>query len=97
VVRADTTEFALEALQHLPAAEVREFALQRLRHTTRPAQYTDLLVSNYQLSDAPLLMAIAKRFHNEHIIETLASSYTAIYAVNKTPECAAPCWNSTRR
>lgn len=37
------TEFALAALQHLPAAEVREFALQRLRHTTRPAQYTDLL------------------------------------------------------
>jgi hypothetical protein len=84
------TEFALEALQHLPTAEVREFALQRLRYTTRPAQYTDLLVSNYQLGDAMLLTALAKRFHNEHTIETLASSYTAIYAVNKTPECAAP-------
>jgi hypothetical protein len=84
------TEFALAALQNLPAAEVREFALQRLCYSTRPAQYADLLVSNYQLGDATLLTTIAKRFHNEHIIETLASSYTAIYAVNKTPECAAP-------
>lgn len=84
------TEFALGALQYLAAPEIREFALQKLPTTTWPASYTNLLVSNYQAGDAALLTALVGRFHNEHIIESLAISYTKIYQANPTPECAAP-------
>lgn len=85
-----TTEYALEALQHLHAPDIRVFALQRLAATTQPGRYTDLLVSNYQAGDAALLTSIVARSHNEHTLETLAGSYTSIYRANKTPECAAP-------
>lgn len=84
------TQAALEALSLLSAPEIREFALQRLQHTSQPAPYAEILTSNYQEGDAALLTAIAARTHEEHAIEQLAISYTAIYAANKTPECAAP-------
>lgn len=84
------TEFATDALRHLRAPKIREFALQRLAVTTRPSVYTDMLISNYQEGDALLLTNIASRFNNEHTIETLACSYTEIYQANKTPECAGP-------
>lgn len=83
-------EFALEALTHFNAPEIRAFALQKLLSTTRPAQYTDILLSNYQAGDAALLTALVGRIHQEHRIEQLACSYTEIYQANKTPECAAP-------
>ncbi|MDQ2769964.1 MAG: hypothetical protein M3Y54_05625 [Bacteroidota bacterium] len=85
-----TTQYALEALQHLHAPEIRAFALQRLAATTRPGWYTALLVSNYQAGDAALLTSLVARTHDEHMLEMLAGSYTAIYRINKTPECAAP-------
>ncbi|MGI4875122.1 MAG: hypothetical protein ACRYFX_28540 [Janthinobacterium lividum] len=84
------TEYAVEALKHLQAPEIREFALQRLASTTQPALYTDILVSNYQPGDAALLTAVVARFHAAHIIESLAVSYIEIYRANPTPECAAP-------
>jgi hypothetical protein len=83
-------EFATDALAHLSAPEVREFALQKLARTTRPGQYTRILRSNYQAGDAVLLTSIAERFHKEHTIESLAVSYVAIYEANPTPECAGP-------
>jgi ribosomal protein L17 len=83
-------EFATDALAHLSAPEVREFALEKLARTTRPGQYTRILRSNYQAGDAALLTSIAERFHNEHTIESLAVSYVAIYEANPTPECAGP-------
>ena len=85
-----TTEYAIEALQHLHAPDIRAFALERLAATSRPGQYTGLLVSNYQAGDAALLTSLVARTHDEHMLELLAGSYTAIYRLNKTPECAAP-------
>ncbi|AMR28007.1 hypothetical protein A0257_13510 [Hymenobacter psoromatis] len=83
-------EYAIDALHHLQAREIREFALQKLATTTRPSQFTALLISNYQEGDAVLLTSLANRFHNEHSIEQLACSYVEIYAANKTAECALP-------
>lgn len=83
-------ELATDALAHLRAPEVREFALQKLARTTRPGQYTRILRSNYQAGDAALLTSLVERFHNEHTIEMLAVSYAAIYEANPTPECAGP-------
>jgi hypothetical protein len=88
--RRRIAEFATDALAHLPAPEVRAFALQKLARTTRPGQYTGILRSNYQAGDAALLTSLVARFHNEHAIETLAVSYVAIYEANPTPECAGP-------
>jgi hypothetical protein len=84
------TEYAIEALQHLQEPAIREFALQRLAATTQPGRYARLFVSNYQPGDAALLTELVGRFHNEHIIESLAISYTDIYRANQTPECVTP-------
>jgi len=83
-------EFATDALAHLQAPEIREFALQKLARTTRPGQYTGILRSNYQAGDAALLTSLVGRVHNEHTIEALADSYTGIYQANPTPECTKP-------
>jgi len=83
-------ELATDALAHLRAPEVRDFALQKLARTTRPGQYTRILRSNYQAGDAVLLTSLVERFHNKHTIEMLAVSYTALYEANPTPECAGP-------
>lgn len=83
-------ELATGAVAFLHAPEIRNFALQRLARTTRPAQYTSILRSNYQAGDATLLVAVIDRFHQGHIIEQLAVSYIDIYRDNPTPECALP-------
>lgn len=88
--RPRLAELATAALAHLPAPEVRDFALQKLARTTRPGQYTHILRSNYQAGDAARLTSLVARFHNEHTIEALAISYVAIYEANPTPECAGP-------
>ncbi len=88
--RRRLAELATAALAHLPAPEVREFALQKLARTTRPDQYTGILRGNYQAGDAALLTSLVERFHNEHTTEGLAISYVAIYEANPTPECAGP-------
>lgn len=88
--RSRIAKFAIDALQHLHAPAIRDFALQRLARTTRPARYTSILRSNYQAGDAALLTATIGRFHDEHTIEMLAVSYLDIYRDNPTPECQAP-------
>jgi hypothetical protein len=82
--------YALDALALLRAPEIRAFALERLRQSSQPGRYAEILASNYQEGDAALLTAIAERTHSEVAIEQLAISYTGIYEANSTPECAAP-------
>lgn len=82
--------YALDALTLVRAPEIRAFALERLRRSSQPGRYAEILASNYQAGDAVLLTAIAERTHSENGIEELAISYTSIYEANKTPECAAP-------
>lgn len=83
-------EFAISALKHLKSEGIREFALKRMTKTRTPSDYTNILVSNYQSGDHKLLSQIAKRFKNEHIIESLASSYSAIFSRHHTAECQEP-------
>ena len=84
------SEYAIGALQHLQDKKIRELALHKLATTTRPHQFVNLLINNYQEGDAVLLTNIINRFHDEHTIEQLACSCVAIYTANKTPECALP-------
>lgn len=88
--KGSSVELALGALKLLRAPEIREFALQKISALAYPAEYTAILSSNYQEGDATLLTALVDRATSEHAIEMLADSYTKIYRVNKTPECAAP-------
>lgn len=84
------SEYATGALQYIQAPEIRKFALRRLATTTRPRQFIDLLISNYQEGDAALLTSLVNRFHDEHTIEQLACSCVEIYTANKMAECALP-------
>jgi hypothetical protein len=84
------TEFAIAALEHLEAPEIREFALDKLQRTRKPYLFTSLLKKNYQLGDTDLLTMIAGKYVNEDIIEALAVSYVDIYSENSTRECLRP-------
>ncbi len=83
-------EYAIDSLKFLNSKSIREFALERISNARRPATFTDILVSNYQSGDYKLLNDIAKKFKDEHIIESLASSYSDIFTSNKTVECKEP-------
>jgi len=83
-------DFAIDALEHISAPEVRAFALQKLQTTRSPGTFTRLLISNYHAGDAKLLTSIVEKYKNEHIIEDLACSYVDIYAANRTKECEEP-------
>lgn len=83
-------EFAIDALKFLKNKSIREFALDRISRTRNPATYTDIFVSNYESGDYKLLTEVANKFKDEHIIESLASSYSDIYSANSTKECKEP-------
>jgi len=83
-------ERACLALQYFQGADIRKFALAKLRRTNLPQDYLRLLVSNYCSGDARLLAQIARRYHNEDIIHDLAYGFRDIYGKNDTPECRRP-------
>ena len=83
-------KYAIEALKLLKSDSIRAFALERILKTRNPAAYTDILVSNYKRGDSQLLRDISNKFKGEHIIESLASSYSDIYKSNSTKECKEP-------
>lgn len=83
-------EFAIDALKFLKNESVREFALDRILRTRNPATFTDILISNYKSGDNKLLSEVANKFKDEHIIESLASSYSGIYSANSSKECKEP-------
>jgi len=83
-------EFAIDALKFLKSENIRTFALERIPKTRNPATFTDILISNYKSGDNKLLTEIANKFNDEHIIESLASSYSDIYTTNSTKECKEP-------
>ncbi len=83
-------EYAIVALKFLNSKKIRDFALERIPKTKRPATFTDILISNYQSGDFKLMNGIANKFNDEHIIESLASSYSGVFSSNKTVECKEP-------
>lgn len=83
-------EYAIDALKFLNSKSIRDFALERITKSRRPATFTDIMVSNYQSGDYKLLNDIANKFNDEYLIESLASSYSEIYTSNKTIECKGP-------
>jgi len=83
-------EYAIDSLKFLNSKRIRNFALERIPKTKRPAIFTDILISNYQSGDFKLLNDIANKFNDEHIVESLASSYSDIFSSNKTVECKEP-------
>jgi hypothetical protein len=83
-------EFASGALKYFTGADIRKFAIETLKHTKRPADYLDLLVSNFKPEDSKLLTAIAKNCKNELEIHAIVWSYVKIYKDNKTKTCKEP-------
>ncbi|MEO8146232.1 MAG: hypothetical protein ABI723_01280 [Bacteroidia bacterium] len=83
-------EFAIEAVSFFQGNDIRQFALDKLKVTNRPNLFIEMLKNNYKNGDHKLLKSIAKKYHSEHMIEQLASSFVAIYKANKTSECIEP-------
>ncbi len=48
------------------------------------------MTSNYESGDFKILSDIARKYKSEHIIESLAFSYTDIFNANPTDECKKP-------
>ncbi|WP_108821286.1 hypothetical protein [Dysgonomonas sp. Marseille-P4361] len=83
-------EYAIAALRNIRADEIREFALEKIVSSKDPAIYVNILQSNYREGDEVLLTSIVEKFKNEHIIESLVSSYINVYQMNKTKGCQKP-------
>lgn len=82
--------FAAGALKYFSGTNIRDFAIEKLKKTKKPCDYSDLLVSNYQKGDFKLLTEIVERCKNEDDIHSLACSFINIYQANKTKECKKP-------
>ena len=83
-------ELAVDALKFFSAKDIREFAIAKLRRSSSPVAYTNLLITNYKKGDAKLLKSIAEKSKSEHLIHCLAASFIDIYRANKTKECREP-------
>lgn len=83
-------EYATGALKFFTGADIREFAIEKLKKVKIPSDYLDLLVSNYKKGDFKLLTEIVGRCKNEHDIHTIVYGYINIYQANKTKECKEP-------
>lgn len=83
-------EYAAGTLKYFSGADIREFAIEKLKKVKIPSDYLDLLVSNYKKGDFKLLTEIVGRCKNEHDIHTIVDGYINIYKTNKTKECKEP-------
>jgi len=83
-------EYATGALKYFSGADIREFAIEKLKKVKIPSDYLDLLVSNYKKGDFKLLTEIIARCKNEHDIHSLVDGIINIYKTNKTKECKEP-------
>jgi len=83
-------EFSIDALSNLQGEDIREYALEKLKTTRRPADYIKLLKYNYRTGDYKILKEIVEKYHNEHMIEKLACSIIDVYEENGTEECIEP-------
>lgn len=83
-------EYATGSLKYFSGADIREYAIEKLKKVKIPSDYLDLLVSNYKKGDFKLLTEIVGRCKNEHDIHTIVYGYINIYKANKTKECKEP-------
>jgi len=83
-------EYATGSLKFFSGADIREFAIEKLKKVKTPSEYLDLLVSNYKKGDYELLSEIVARCKNEHDIHSLVYGCINIYQTNKTKECKEP-------
>jgi hypothetical protein len=83
-------EYAASALKYFSGADIRAFAIEKLKKVRIPADYLDLLVSNYKKGDHKLLTEIVARCKNEDEIHSLVDGYINIFKANKTKECQKP-------
>jgi hypothetical protein len=83
-------EYATGALKYFSGADIREFAIEKVKKVKIPSDYLDLLVSNYKKGDYKLLTEIIARCKNEHDIHSLVDGFINIYKTNKTKECKEP-------
>jgi hypothetical protein len=83
-------EYAAGTLKYFSGANIREFAIEKLKKVKIPSDYLDLLVSNYKKGDYKLLTEIVGRCKNDHDIHNIVYGYINIYQANKTKECKDP-------
>lgn len=83
-------EFAIFALSFFKSSELRQFALKKIRTSSKPDYYTTLLASNYKKGDGKLLKSLVDKTNNETKIHNLAISFVEIYKANKTRDCKLP-------
>lgn len=83
-------EFSINALSNFKGDDIREFALEKLKTTRKPADYIKLLKHNYRTGDCKMLKEIVEKHNNEHIIENLVCTIIDVYEQNSTEECLEP-------
>ncbi len=77
-------------MQYFHAADIRQFALDRLDRTNRPADYLPLLVANYEKDDGQRLAALVAKCQEIECFHDVAYGCIRIYRANHTKECQGP-------
>lgn len=83
-------EYAIEALKHFKADEIRQFAIDRIKTKKNPADFLCLLVSNYKNGDYKLLTEVINRSNDYDYIHSIVFGIIEIYEANPTKECQEP-------
>ncbi len=83
-------EFAIYVLSFFKSSELRRYAVKKIRTSSKPDYYTNLLASNYKMGDGKLLKSLVDRTNNETKIHNLAISFVEIYRANRTKDCKLP-------
>ena len=83
-------EYACGALKFFSGADIRKFAISKLKDAKYSSDYLDLLVLNYKKGDSKLLEDIIMKCKNEDDIHSIVWGIIDIYKANKTKECKKP-------
>jgi len=83
-------ECACGSLKFFQGDDIRQLAMEKLNNIRVPAEYLDLLVSNYRKGDAKLLTDMVERCKNDDEIHSIVFGIIEIYKANKTKECKTP-------
>ena len=83
-------EYACGALKFFSGADIRRFAISKLKDDKHSSDYLDLLISNYKKGDCKLIKDIITRCKNDDDVHSVVWGIVGIYKANKTKECKNP-------
>ena len=90
VRNAKIRERAITALAFFSNAEVRRFALSKIKTSKHPQDYLPLLTLNFRPTDSKLIWRTIKHINNKDLFHWVGIRILNIYEENRTKSCVLP-------